>query len=406
MDDLNIYLKRFLQDLTVRKVHDVAGPEKRASVAVVIRLRPSPAPSPPSSGGSGETGYASLHRRSARKEPYGKCHAGDVEDVFDQPWVKDSTAEILFIKRSSRAGDRWTGHVALPGGRRDKSDEGDEVTAVRECMEEVGLDLTSEDALLCGALPQRVIITNWGQKPLMVLCPYVFLWTREEIPEFKLEAAEVAATFWIPIHFLLDDKHKAEHPVDVSDRMASGTSQLLKPFFNVLLGPMYFSAVHLKPEDVSHSTTTAVPDGTTSGAVADKGHEMGDLMLWGITYAVLADMLDFLPPFNFVESFQYPFFRGWDFRSLVWMLSRGYRRSRKEDLMEYKFSDIIGIRAVSGSQNPQEARISIVDHLIKGYYGFVRRAAFATLTLRVVIFGITIRYLIQSNWIGGFLSIG
>ncbi|KAK6360789.1 hypothetical protein TWF730_006911 [Orbilia blumenaviensis] len=403
MSDLNIYLKRFLQDLTVRRVHDVAGPEKRASVAIVIRLRHQ---SSSSSSLNGETADASSyqhqrHRRSSRKDPYGICHAGEIEDVFEQAWARDSTAEILFIKRSTRAGDRWTGHVALPGGRRDKTDEGDEVTAVRECMEEVGLDLTSEDALLCGALPQRVIITNWGQKPLMVLCPYVFLWAKNEVPEFKLQAAEVAAAFWIPIHFLLDSKHKTEHAVDVSDRMASSTTQLLKPVFNVLLGPMYFSAVHLRPEEVSHSVVRDCMMSET-----DRKQGMGDLMLWGITYAVLADMLDFLPPFNFVESFQYPFFRGWDFNSLVWILSRGYRRSRKEDLMEYKFSDVIGMTAVSGGRKSQplhEARISIVDHLIKGYYGFVRRAAYATVIFRVMAFSITIRYLVRSTW-AGYLS--
>ncbi|KAF3307447.1 hypothetical protein TWF173_003142 [Orbilia oligospora] len=361
--------QRFLQDLTVRQVQDVIGPEKRASVAVVIRLRPSSVPSPPYSGDDSET-------RLGRG-----FNSGDI-----------------IIKRSSRAGDRWTGHVALPGGRRDKSDEGDEVTAVRECMEEVGLDLTSEDCLLCGALPQRVIITNWGQKPLMVLCPYVFLWTKEEVPEFKLEAAEVAAAFWIPIHFLLDDKHKTEHPVDVSDRMASSTFQPLRPFFKILLGPMYFSAVQLKPSEVSHSaaSTTARGDAIST----DKGQAMGDLMLWGITYAILADMLDFLPPFNFVESFQYPSFGGWDFRSLVWMLSRGYRRGRKEDLMEYKFSDVIGMRTVSGVRRPHDARgarISIIDHLIKGYYGFVRQAAYATITFRIAAFGAIVQYLITTN---------
>ncbi|KAK6329843.1 hypothetical protein TWF718_003276 [Orbilia javanica] len=403
MDDLNLYLKRFLQDLAVRRVHDVTGPEKRASVAVVVRLRPSSEPSSSSSlsRDSGRAGQASLHRRSSRKDPYVRCHAGDVEDVFEQPWVKDSTAEVLFIKRSSRIGDRWTGHVALPGGRRDKSDDGDEVTAVRECMEEVGLDLTSEDALLCGALPQRIIITNWGQKPLMVLCPYVFLWTKEDIPEFKLEAAEVAAAFWIPIRFLLDDRHKTEHPVNVSDRMASSTSQLLKPFFNVLLGPMYFSAVHLKPEGVSYSAMTTTQDDTESEAAGttDRKELIGDLMLWGITYAVLADMLDFLPPFNFMESFQYPSFRGWDFRSLVWILSRGYRRDRKEGLADYKFSYIIGMRSVSearGVQNTQEPRVSIIDHLIKGYYGFVRRAAYATVIIRVAVLVTTIQYIIQT----------
>ena len=38
-------------------------------------------------------------------------------------------------------GDRWTSHVALPGGKRDKGDKGDEEAAVREVREEVGLEM-------------------------------------------------------------------------------------------------------------------------------------------------------------------------------------------------------------------------------------------------------------------------
>lgn len=73
--------------------------------------------------------------------------------------------ELLFIKRASRVGDRWTGHVALPGGKRDPEDEDDKAAAVREAQEEVGLDLTTEDLIYIGNLPERVVTTSFGSVP-------------------------------------------------------------------------------------------------------------------------------------------------------------------------------------------------------------------------------------------------
>lgn len=73
--------------------------------------------------------------------------------------------ELLFIKRASRVGDRWTGHVALPGGKRDPEDENDKAAAVREAQEEVGLDLTTEELIYIGNLPERVVTTSFGSVP-------------------------------------------------------------------------------------------------------------------------------------------------------------------------------------------------------------------------------------------------
>lgn len=71
----------------------------------------------------------------------------------------------MFIKRAAREGDRWTSHVALPGGKRDPEDEDDKATAVRETSEEIGLDLNGRDAMFVGNLPERVVSTSWGKVP-------------------------------------------------------------------------------------------------------------------------------------------------------------------------------------------------------------------------------------------------
>ena len=141
-------LHRTLIDLNQNPYPQVENPEgckKRASVALVLRIRPNYNHWPPS--GSEQDGKR------------------DLEGFFAQSWVQEGDAEIVFIKRAARQGDRWTSHVALPGGKRDPEDENDQAVAVRETAEEIGLDLTSEDVIPVGNLPQRVISTSWGKVP-------------------------------------------------------------------------------------------------------------------------------------------------------------------------------------------------------------------------------------------------
>lgn len=76
---------------------------------------------------------------------------------FSQPWVQDPTtiAECLFIKRVTRSGDRWSGDVALPGGKAELEDESGQYTAMRETWEEVGLDLAEDQWVCVGNLDDR-----------------------------------------------------------------------------------------------------------------------------------------------------------------------------------------------------------------------------------------------------------
>ncbi len=88
-----------------------------------------------------------------------------MEQFFSQPWAQEGDPEAVFIKRAARPGDRWTSHVALPGGKRDPEDADDKAVAVRETAEEIGLDLDSPNAFYVGNLPERVVSTSWGKVP-------------------------------------------------------------------------------------------------------------------------------------------------------------------------------------------------------------------------------------------------
>ncbi|CEH16461.1 peroxisomal nudix hydrolase [Ceraceosorus bombacis] len=140
---------------------------------------------------------------------------------FDLSWVKRGTPELLYIKRSARQGDKWSAHVAFPGGRREEGDENGLYTAMRETWEEVGLDLAESEFLSIGQLDDREITTSLGKRLLMVLSPYVFLQTSPFSPLPELQETEVASAHWIPLDLLYTPKPKwGLTSVDIASRLA------------------------------------------------------------------------------------------------------------------------------------------------------------------------------------------
>jgi 8-oxo-dGTP pyrophosphatase MutT (NUDIX family) len=99
--------------------------------------------------------------------------------------------ELLLIRRSERAGDPWSGHMALPGGRRDPRDPDLLDTAVRETAEEVGVDLRR--ALHLGGLDDLRPVTAPAR---VVVRPFVFAMRGR--PDLAL-SEEVARVVWAPL---------------------------------------------------------------------------------------------------------------------------------------------------------------------------------------------------------------
>jgi 8-oxo-dGTP pyrophosphatase MutT (NUDIX family) len=71
--------------------------------------------------------------------------------------------------------------MAFPGGRNEEG-ENDQDTVAREVMEEVGLDLNTNDFVKLGCLNDREITSLLGGKPFMILSTfgkYLYLDKRE-----------------------------------------------------------------------------------------------------------------------------------------------------------------------------------------------------------------------------------
>ncbi len=115
---------------------------------------------------------------------------------------------LCFIHRADVPGDRWSGQMALPGGRADAGDVDAAATAVRETREEVGLELDGCKHL--GALAEQHL-SRPGLDVTMVLSELVF-YLGSELPALRPNY-EVAAAFWIPLAHLWDPGNATRYEV-------------------------------------------------------------------------------------------------------------------------------------------------------------------------------------------------
>ena len=115
--------------------------------------------------------------------------------------------EILFIERSTKEGDPWSGQMAFPGGRASDEDENSLATAIRETMEEVAVDLTG--SRLVGRLSDLEGGPR-GTRQRLTVTPYVF-WISGPRPKVHLNH-EVAEVVWVPISDLVESSRYIEYP--------------------------------------------------------------------------------------------------------------------------------------------------------------------------------------------------
>lgn len=143
---------------------------------------------------------------------------------------------VLLIRRAERLGDPWSGQIAFPGGKMKSGDRTARDTAVRETMEEVGIDLNkSAEFLGYGG----VATTHTGT---MDVVPSVFV-LKEGVEVNPND--EVASFRWVRLEELTTPAAKSTHDVNYEGRI-----------------------------------------------VGMPAYALGDYVVWGLTYRILSSMLD------------------------------------------------------------------------------------------------------------------
>jgi 8-oxo-dGTP pyrophosphatase MutT (NUDIX family) len=120
--------------------------------------------------------------------------------------------ELLLIKRAVRETDPWSGHMALPGGRRADEDADLLETALRETAEETGVEVTDHGHVL-GALDD--VAPRTRRLPPLVIAPFV-----AAVPPTTLavpDAREVDAALWVPAGALRDEAAVSEILIELQN---------------------------------------------------------------------------------------------------------------------------------------------------------------------------------------------
>ncbi|MBR9990378.1 MAG: CoA pyrophosphatase [Gemmatimonadetes bacterium] len=152
--------------------------------------------------------------------------------------------EVLLIRRAELHGDPWSGHVALPGGRRSRADADLFATACRETLEEVGVN-AKVAGMFIGALDE--VAPSSPLLPPVLIAPFVLAVPPDTTA--TPDPRKVQAAFWVPIEALRDRKAASEILV-VGDG-----------------GPLRFPSLTYE-----------------------------DYVIWGLTYGILQQFLDTVDP--------------------------------------------------------------------------------------------------------------
>ena len=112
-----------------------------------------------------------------------------------------TTVQLLFIERTKRKGDPWSGHIAFPGGKVENYDRDVRNTAERETLEEIGINLHQAEYL------GRLKDLTGNTLPVQVSGFVYYLGTA---CSFTL-SSEIKNAFWIPISALIDPEQHTQY---------------------------------------------------------------------------------------------------------------------------------------------------------------------------------------------------
>jgi 8-oxo-dGTP pyrophosphatase MutT (NUDIX family) len=149
-----------------------------------------------------------LRERLARHQPREDTVGGPLVWAAVAVLIAPDPDSLLLIRHAERADDPWSGHMALPGGRKSAADADLVETAIRETHEEVGFSPTR--AHLAGSLDD--VVPRTPVLPPIAVRPYVFTLTSR--PALALNP-EVAAVRWVSLDHLLDAGTQETFEIDI-----------------------------------------------------------------------------------------------------------------------------------------------------------------------------------------------
>lgn len=184
---------------------------------------------------------------------------------------------------------------------------------------------------------------------LMVLCPFVYLAMRYDLPPLVLQPSEVGSAHWVSIRALLSPALRTYEHCDIAERRTRPGHQLSRVVLRTMLGKMLFSAVELIPSESVYcsSISTFLPGDRMPETKLTKIHTKcrswwhddnvrrnatrQPLLLWGLTLGMTADFLGFVSTEGANSLWAWPTLSPWDIKLVIWVITYDFRKRNQEE---------------------------------------------------------------------------
>lgn len=249
----------------------------------------------------------------------------------------------------------------------------------------------------------------------MVLCPYIFLIMRHDLPPLALQPSEIHSTHWVPMRGLLTPALRRPVYTDATDRFTRQRQPFTRLLIRLIAGQMLFGSVKLKPTESLYcsSRPNYIPEVNTpvsmSAFVAESlkhgilgiqsDEEDQPLLLWGLTLGILADLLEMVDLDGTTKLWSWPTFSPWDLRCIIWLMTFKFRSRKLQELTttigrpgynrpnDITFGDLDATTfTTSQARNAKVSAAGVAAmHLLDGYSDQLRRAVIVSLMLRFAV---------------------
>ena len=257
----------------------------------------------------------------------------------------------------------------------------------------------------------------------MVLCPFVYLLMRHDIPPLALQPSEIHSAHWVPLRALLSPSLRRTVRSDAMERSNRRGLPGLNLLIRAIAGQMIFGAVKLKPTESLYcsSLPSYIPENNTlntftgtishkfsTAFLADEHPDEQPLLLWGLTLSIIADVLQLIDAKAASKLWSWPTFSPWDIRLTIWLLTYRFRSRKLQELTTRgeKLSDVqtggmdsttfttsAGAQRRSKTSEAGAAALQLLD----GYSEPLRRAVLVALVLRLAVGGGLAAYLLRRH---------
>ncbi|KAF9144601.1 hypothetical protein BG015_000063 [Linnemannia schmuckeri] len=277
--------------------------------------------------------------------------------------------------------------------------------------EEIGLDLSDLTQFRClGALDDRELWTSFGRVFLMVLSPFVYIQLSPSTPPLKPQPDEVASVHWQPLSLFLDRLEKPQWTPMTINLSSKLTPRLSRTFLRGLFGTMSLHSVEMpyRPEFVLRTTSSSAPSrlqqstgdlssstlssgATTTKVVIDYEPEWDPehkpLKLWGLTLQMMADLLELKDGPIQLDIRQ----KVWDSKRMRRRLDAGYLPGFSQTDMHFWVRALLKFHSWQGTEKKtmQSNRVGSWE----SYYRLVKQAFLFVILGRVAAFALLVKLL-------------